>query len=362
MERTSSSEPAAIVPLCPAIARLSWRIGRSLSRWWRVTLPPPSPTPTAISQAIGSHISTPVSLRSVRPGMVSFTTGRLPIMKVFRARRICNTRAAIRFHRRMSVRGHRLLDTDAIVLLANDGDELAREMLVNAAYRGPDGFDIGPVSGILHLLETDPDETYFASTRLLVRHRRPEAVRLLFRIDKDRAWGELLPRYRRFPASLRAEIGRNFRAHASADTAEPALGALAVSGDAADRRTAAELAGWMPPATRLPWLSGLVGDEDAAVRNEAIDALRRRRLELAALGHLATLPSSAKHLQWLRPQTLFDLVDQRFFRTQGDQLSLGPFLEDAAQEFWVEAKKLKDKREKAVADATWRRTRTASSL
>lgn len=259
--------------------------------------------------------------------------------------------AVIRFHRRMSERGHRLLDTDAIVLLAGDGDELAREMLVNAAYRGPDGFDIGPVSGILHLLETDPDEAYFASTRLLARHQRPEAVRLLFRIDRDRAWGEMLPRYRRFPPSLRAEIGRNVRAHVSADAVEQALGALAVSSDAADRRTAAELAGWMPPATRLPWLSGLVNDEDATVRNEAIDALRRRRLELAALGHLATLPSSAKHLQWARLQTLFDLVDPRFLWTQGDQLSLGPFLKDAPHEFWVEAKKLKEKREKAVGDA-----------
>lgn len=259
--------------------------------------------------------------------------------------------AVIRFHRRTSERGHRLLDTGDIVLLAGDGDERAREMLVNAAYRGPDGFEVGPVSGILHLLETDPDEAYFASTRLLARHRRPEAVRLLFRIDTDRAWGELLLRYRRFPPSLRAEIGRNVRVYVPADAVERALGTLAASGDAAGRRTAAELAGWMPPATMLPWLSGLVDDEDATVRNEAIDALRRRRLELAALGHLEALTSSAKHLQWARLQTLFDLVDPRFLWTQSDQLSLGPFLENAPQEFWVEARQLHEKREKAVGDA-----------
>lgn len=259
--------------------------------------------------------------------------------------------AVIRFHRRMSERGHRLLDTGDIVLLADDGDEQAREMLVNAAYRGPDGFDVGPISGILHLLETDPDEAYFASTRLLARHRRPEAVRLLFRIDTDRAWGELLPRYRRFPPSLRAEIGRNVRAHVPVDVVERALWALVASGDAPARRTAAELAGWMPPATMLPWLYGLVDDEDATVRNEAIDALRRRRLELAALGHLEALTSSVKHLQWARLQTLFDLVDPRFLWTRCDQLSLGPFLKDAPHEFWVEARQLHKKREKAVADA-----------
>jgi len=52
---------------------------------------PPSPTPASISEAIGSHISTLISLRSVRPGIVSFTTSRLPMMKLFRAGRICKT-------------------------------------------------------------------------------------------------------------------------------------------------------------------------------------------------------------------------------------------------------------------------------
>lgn len=259
--------------------------------------------------------------------------------------------AVIRFHRRVSERGHRLMDTRDIVLLANDGDEQAKEMLVNAAYRGPDGFNIGPVSGILHLLESDPDEAYFASTRLLARHRRPEAVRLLFRIDRDRAWAELLPRYRRFTPSLRAEIGRNVRAHIPANLVEPMLETLATSRDAAERRTAAELAGWMPPIMNLPWVSDLADDGDASVRNEGIDALRRRQLERAALGHLEELRTSSKHLQWARLQTLIDLVDPRFLWTQGDPLSLGPFLEGAPQEFWREATQLREKREKAVADA-----------
>lgn len=259
--------------------------------------------------------------------------------------------AVIRFHRRMSERGHRLMDTGDILLLARDGDDQAKEMLVNAAYRGPDGFEIGPVSGILYLLEFDPDEAYFASTRLLARHRRPEAVRLLFRIDRDRAWAELLPRYRRFTPSLRAEIGRNVRAHIPANVVDPMLGALATSRDAAERKTAAELAGWMPPMMELRWLSDLADDEDASVRNEGLDALRRRRLERAALAHLKALPTSTKHLQWARLQTLFDLVDPRFLWAQSDQLSLGSFLEEAPPEFWRDAKQLREKREKAVADA-----------
>lgn len=259
--------------------------------------------------------------------------------------------AVLRFHRRMSEGGYRLMDTGDVVLLAREGDEQAKAMLINAAYRGPDGFDIGPVSGILYLQEFDSDEAYFASTRLLARHRRPEAVRLLFKIDRDRACADLLSRYRRFSPSLRAEIGRNIRAHISGNVVEPMLATLATSCDAAERRTAAELAGWMPPMTELPWLSDLVDDEDASVRNEGIDALRRRRLERGALAHLEALPASSKHLQWARLQTLFDLVDPRFLWTQSDQLSLGRFLGDAAQEFWREAKQLHEKREKAVADA-----------
>jgi len=282
--------------------------------------------------------------------LFSLSTARVPTLR--RLRDHDDSRdAVVRFHRRMSERGHRMLDHGDLELLAGEGDERARELLVNAAYRGPDGFDIGPVGGILHLLANDREEAYFASTRLLARHRRPEAIRLLFRIDRDRAWDELLPRYRRFPPSLRAEIGRNVRAHVPTTEVENELGTLAGSADAAERRTAAELTGWMPPAMEFPWLAGLADDEDGAVRNAAIDARRSRNLEVAALGHLKALPTSTKSLQWARLKTVFDLVDPCFLWTQGDQLSLGPFLDTAPYEFWIEARQLHEKREKAVTDA-----------
>jgi hypothetical protein len=244
-----------------------------------------------------------------------------------------------------------MLDTGDLNLLAREGDERAREKLVNAAYRGPDGFDVGPVRGILYLLETDPDEAFFAATRLLARHKLPDAVRVMFKIDADRAQRELLPRYRSFPPSLRAEIGRNVRAHVPASVIGEALATFAGSTDAAERRTAAELGGWLPPNLDLRWLSGLADDEDVSVKNAGIDAMRSRSLDVAALGHLEALPTSAKPLQWARMQTVFELVDPRFVWTMGDQLSLGPFLEGAPYEFWVEARRLHEKHKKSVADA-----------
>lgn len=280
----------------------------------------------------------------------SVSTARVPTLRGLQVHDDSRN-AVISFHRRMSERGHRMLDSRDLAILAREGDERAHEMLVNAAYRGPDNFDVGPIGGILYLLRTDPDEAFFAATRLLARHRMPEAVRLMFKIDQDRARRELLPRYRSFPPSLRAEIGRNVRIHVSVPVIMETLATLAASIDAAERRTAAELGGWMPPSMDLPWLLGLADDEDVTVRNAGIDALRTRRLETAALGHLEALATSTKSLQWARMQTVFELVDPRFLWTRGDQLSFGPFLEKAPYEFLVEARKLHEKREKAVGDA-----------
>jgi hypothetical protein len=279
----------------------------------------------------------------------SLSTARDPTLRGLRTHDDSRD-AVLRFYRRMSERGHQLLDAEDLEVLARGGDERAMEMLLNAAYRGPDGFGVGPVSGILYLLESDPDEAFFAATRLLARHRKPEAVRLLFKIDKGRACSELLHRFRRFPPSLRAEIGRNVRAHVPRPAIEQTLGGLANSSEAAERETAAELGGWMPPGMDLPWLSDLGDDEDVAVRNASIDARRRRGLESAALGHLKAMTTSSKSLQWARMLTIFDLVDPRFLWTRGDPLSFGPFLEDAPYEFWIEAKRLHQEREKAVAD------------
>lgn len=279
----------------------------------------------------------------------SLSTARDPTLRGLRSHDDSRD-AVLPFYRRMSERGHQLLDTEELEILARGGDDRALEMLLNAAYRGPDGFGIGPVGGILYLLESDPDEAFFAATRLLARHRKPEAVRLLFKIDKDRACDELLHRFRGFPPSLRAEIGRNVRAHVPHPAIEQILGALAISGEAAGRETAAELGGWMPTGIDLPWLSDLANDEDVAVRNAGIDAKRRRGFESAALGHLEAMVTSSKPLQWARMLTIFDLVDPRFLWTRGDPLSFGPFLEDAPYEFWVEARRLHQKREKTVGD------------
>ncbi|WP_179640875.1 HEAT repeat domain-containing protein [Sphingomonas guangdongensis] len=279
----------------------------------------------------------------------SISTARLPTLHALRSHED-SREAVLGFVRRLSERGHRLLDSHDLGTLARAGDERAREMLVNAAYRGPEILDAGPVGGILFLLEIDPEEAFFAATRLLVRHRSPEAVRLMFRIDKGRAYEDLLSRYRSLPPSLRNEVGRNVRAHVPAAVIEASLARLAASTSTSERRTAAELSGWMPPSMSLPWLRDLIGDADVTVRKAVLGSLRARRMEDAALAHLGAMPTSTKSLQWARLRTVFELVDPRFLWTRGDELSLQPFLEDAAYEFWVEARQLHEKREKEVAD------------
>src|SRR5690606_35746336 len=95
--------------------------------------------------------------------------------------------------------------------LAESGDQRAHEELIRSAYRGPDMGLPSPIAGIIYLRTIDPDEAFFAASRLFARHDNEDAAELMLQIDAEAAIGILLKRYPNALPSLRAQIARRLR-------------------------------------------------------------------------------------------------------------------------------------------------------
>lgn len=252
--------------------------------------------------------------------------------------------AVARFLERSRGQGHLLIDGWDLRLLADAGDRRAREQLVRAAYRGGNGFGAGPIAGIQYLRTVDPDETFFAATRLLGRHADPSAIDLMLEVDREAALPILVERYGAAKPSLRQEIARRLRVHLNCGR----FSALVTDLTRTEPRIAAELAGYVPPAQDLPWLEMLADDGAARVRETARKALRQRSREVAAVGHLEAMPHSTKPMKWVRLRAIFELVDPFFLWRRDDPASLQRFVDANPPEFLVEARRLRSSRIKEL--------------
>ena len=234
--------------------------------------------------------------------------------------------------------------------LAAHGDELARKELVAAAYRDPGHPRVLTVAGLLHLQDTDPDEAYFACSRLLVRHDSPDAMALMLRISPDRAVPDLLRRYRDGSSELRLAIARQLRLELERPRLAAALDALAESEDPTDREVAAGIAGLMPPNLPCLWLVAFADADATSLRDAAQASIRSRERETAAMAHMAAMADSPKPRQWARLHAIADCVDPTFLWSRDDPASIGPTLDELPHEFRVEAERLVAKRRKTLDD------------
>jgi hypothetical protein len=258
-------------------------------------------------------------------------------------------RAVQRFLRRSRDNGHLLIESDDLRLLATDGDQRAHAELLRSAYRGPDSFASRPVGGILYLLDTDADEAFFAASRLFTRHQTSDAIELMFRADREASTAALVPQLSHALPSIEWAISRRLRSHLGGERLAEIASALS-AGPEADQRAGVRLAGWVPPAIQIDWLPDLAAADDAHLRDDAMEAIRRRNLEAAAMGHLAAMPDSSKALRWARLQTIFELVDPHSLWDRGDPASLQALINENPVEFLLEARKLRDRRAKTLED------------
>ncbi len=257
--------------------------------------------------------------------------------------------AVVRFLLRSRVGGHLIIDSDDLRLLAAHGDERAHVELLRAAYRSPESFAGNPVGGILYLLDTDPDEAFFAASRLFARHKSADGIELMLRSDLEAGASSLVSLLASAKPSIELAISQRLRSHLGG----PRLAEIAfklIHGSHDERRAGVRLAGWIPPAIAVDWLVGLAEDDDAHLRDDANEAIRRRALEAAAMGHLAAMPASSKPLRWARLQTIFDLVDPHLLWGREDPISLQSFINENPVEFLLEARQLRDRRGKVIED------------
>jgi hypothetical protein len=259
--------------------------------------------------------------------------------------------AVILFLRRSRENGHLVIDGAQLQLLAKAGDAWAQDELVRASYRYS-GFDRGnAVTAIDYLREEEPDEAYFASRRLLIRHDLAVAADLMLEIDPERAGRELIERYRSAKPSLRLELERRLRIHLGGEGLAALTSPLATASRAKDRTMAARLGAVIPPGVPLPWLDILAGDASPGVQEAARDALRRRGLEASAMEHRALLMSSPKPLQWARLLAIIELVDPFFLWSRDDPSNLGDVLDALPFEFFDEADQVRKQQLKQREDA-----------
>jgi len=258
--------------------------------------------------------------------------------------------ATLDFLGKVREQGRLSVDSYYVRQLAEGGDERAKRDLLKEAYRSP-RFGADRVLEAIHYLKSvDPDEAFFAAKRLFVRHGHAGVINLMFEVDDEAAASVLLDAFLTARPSLRADIARRFRTSLSADKILTLLEPLAVATSVAQRRLAAELAGWMPSSLDFPWLDDLLKDVSITVRATAEEAMARRTLERSASEHLSAVPNSSKPLKWARIQTIFECVDPYFLWSKSDPMSLGALLDAELPEMIVEARHLHRQRSKKVAD------------
>lgn len=243
------------------------------------------------------------------------------------------------------------------VRLAQKGDLEAISAVRSLAFQSPRFGDDHPVQAIRHLAETEPVEAFAAAERLFLRHGEAAAAREMLRLDSKRALPLIVAAYRGASWEQRWWLARLLRWYAPRTEYFQWLGARSRSGDQEDRREAAELCGWLPNRDGAELLSRMTEDPHRQVELAAFEALRRQRMEAAALRLMGQLIGAPRSLAWARLKAIVRLLDPFVLGHAGDPASIAPILDKLPAEFRIEAKRLLDGARKKVENEARKRER-----
>lgn len=236
-------------------------------------------------------------------------------------------------------------------VLAENGDADARRRLEAVSLRLPRNGTGAIITAIRTLSQELPLEGQAAADRLFRRSHDLAAAALLMRIDPVTGLDTLLQAYRTAKVATQWGLGRILRGAANRPLVLARLGEMARAPSGADRRIAAELAGWMPAEQPVDWLESLVEDRDPDVETAALAALRRRDADAGAAVLIETLPRQPRSRQWAWLNALIELSDPAHLTTPGDPRVIHDLLEALGEDFGQEAERLLDRREKDLKSA-----------
>lgn len=260
---------------------------------------------------------------------------------------------ALRFLSRLAAsslgRSH---EGEVLSVLAENGDAEARRRLETLANRSPRNGTGAIIPAIRALSQELPREGQAAAERLFRRSNDLGAAAILLRQVPEEGLNLLLPAYPAATVANQWGMGRVLRSATARETILERLRTMADSQDSADRRTAADLAGWMPFEEPIIWLDYLVSDPDPDVENAALVALRRRSADANAAELIEALPRQPRSRQWAWLCALIELSDPSHLTTIGDPRSIHDLLATLGEDFGQEAERLIERRRRYLKAAS----------